>query len=79
MLYTNKESYLKFNIHFSNSETLTQPLANYFHASAVSGETLEVEVNELMQGLQDIQKSLEDMSPQESTPGDKFNLIMSVS
>lgn len=46
----------------------------------VSGETLEVEVNELMQGLQDIQRDIKEISPEEEDiPGDKFREIMTVS
>ncbi len=46
---------------------------------AVSGETLEVEVNELMRGLQDIQKDIEEFSAEEEIPGDKFKDVMAVS
>lgn len=45
---------------------------------AVSGETLEVEVNELTKGLQDIQKDIEEVS-EEDIPGDMFRQIMTVS
>lgn len=47
---------------------------------AVSGETLEVEVNELTKGLQDIQKDIEEISTmEEPIPGDMFAEIMTVS
>lgn len=46
----------------------------------VSGETLEVEVNELTKGLQDIQKDIEEISSTvEQLPGDMFGEIMTVS
>lgn len=46
----------------------------------MSGETLEVEVNELMKGLQSIQKDIEEFSStNEDIPGDKFRQIMPVS
>ena len=45
---------------------------------AVSGETLEVEVNELTKGLQDIQKDIEEVSD-DDVPGDMFRQVMTVS
>lgn len=46
----------------------------------VSGETLEIEVNELTKGLQDIQKDIEELtSAEEQIPGDFFGEIMTVS
>ena len=49
--------------------------------NAVSGETLEVEVNELMRGLQDIQRDIEELSSsdEDHLPGDKFREVMTVS
>lgn len=44
----------------------------------MSGETLEVEVNELTKGLQDIQKDIEDVSD-DDIPGDMFRQVMTVS
>jgi tetrahydromethanopterin S-methyltransferase subunit G len=49
-------------------------------AMIVSGETLEVEVNELTKGLQDIQKDIEEITSNlEQLPGDRFGEIMTVS
>ena len=45
----------------------------------MSGETLEVEVNELMKGLQDIQKDIEEFSAGGEIPGDRFKDVMAVS
>lgn len=46
----------------------------------VSGETLEVEVNELTKGLQDIQRDIEEFSlADERPPGDRFIEVMTVS
>jgi len=45
----------------------------------VSGETLEIEVNELSKGLQDIQKAIEELSTQKESQEDKFCDIMVVS
>lgn len=45
----------------------------------MSGDTLEVEVNELMQGLQDIQKDIEEFSSAEEIAGDRFKEVMMVS
>ena len=44
----------------------------------VSGETLEVEFNELIKGLQEIKKTIEALSTQKDSPGDNFCDIMTV-
>ncbi len=45
----------------------------------MSGETLEVEVNELMRGLQDIQKDIDEFASAEEIAGDRFKEVMTVS
>ena len=36
-------------------------------------------MNELMQGLQSIQKDIEEFSPKEDIPADRFHAVMTVS
>lgn len=46
---------------------------------AVSGQTLEVEMNELTQGLKDIRRDICEISSQERIEDDHFEAVMNVS
>jgi hypothetical protein len=45
-------------------------------AARVSGQTLEVEMNELSQGLRDIRRDLSEISSRDKLPGDRFQTVM---
>ncbi len=50
-----------------------------FVLHAVSGQTLEVEMNELTQGLKDIRRDIREISSQERVENDQFEAVMNVS
>lgn len=45
----------------------------------VSGQTLEVEMNELTHGLKDIRRDIVEINSQERIPDDRFQDVMTVS